>query len=65
VVREAHTEEWLDRRAVDEVLHRFGDGDPDVPWRQVWTLVVFSLWHQIYLEGAFDPVALGWTGGRA
>jgi hypothetical protein len=23
-------------------------------------LVVFSLWHQIYVERVFDPVALGW-----
>jgi asparagine synthase (glutamine-hydrolysing) len=60
VVHAAHTEEWLDKRAVTEVLRRFRDGDPDVPWRQVWALVVFSLWHQIYLENAFDPVALGW-----
>jgi asparagine synthase (glutamine-hydrolysing) len=60
VVHEARTEEWLDKRAVTEVLRRFRDGDPDVPWRQVWTLVIFSLWHQIYLENAFDPVALGW-----
>jgi hypothetical protein len=27
----------------------------------VWLLVVFSLWHQIYVERAYDPVALGWT----
>src|ERR1700722_10676966 len=60
VVREARTEEWLDKRAVIDVLRRFRSGDPDVPWRQVWTLVVFSLWHQIYVERVFDPVALGW-----
>jgi hypothetical protein len=29
----------------------------------VWTLVVFSLWHQIYVERVFDPVALGWLPG--
>jgi asparagine synthase (glutamine-hydrolysing) len=60
VVHEARTEEWLDRRAVDGVLARFRDGDPGVPWRQVWSLVVFSLWHQIYVERVFDPVKLGW-----
>jgi len=60
VIREARTEEWLDKRAVVDVLRRFKAGDPDVPWRQVWTLVVFSLWHQIYVERVFDPVALGW-----
>src|SRR5487761_13280 len=60
VIREARTEEWLDKRAVMDVLRRFRAGDADVPWRQVWTLVVFSLWHQIYMERVFDPVALGW-----
>jgi len=60
VIREAHTEEWLDKRAVVDVLRQFRSGDPDVPWRQLWALVVFSLWHQIYVERVFDPVALGW-----
>jgi len=23
-------------------------------------LIVFSLWHQIYVERAYDPIALGW-----
>jgi asparagine synthase (glutamine-hydrolysing) len=61
VVHEARTEEWLDQRAVAEVLRGFRDGDPDVPWRQVWTLVVFSLWHQVYVERVFDPGKLGWV----
>jgi asparagine synthase (glutamine-hydrolysing) len=63
VTHEARTEEWLDKRAVMDVLRRFREDDPDVPWRQVWTLVVFSLWHQIYVERVFDPVALGWLAG--
>lgn len=60
VIGAARTDEWLDRRAVTDVLRRFASGDPDVPWRQVWTLLVFSLWHQVYVERAFDPAALGW-----
>jgi asparagine synthase (glutamine-hydrolysing) len=60
VIREARTEEWLDKREVIDVLRRFRADDPDVSWRQVWALVVFSLWHQIYVERVFDPVALGW-----
>ena len=40
----------------------FRADDPEVPWRQLWVLVVFSLWHQIYVEHVFDPVALGWQG---
>jgi len=55
VVGEARTDEWLDRREVTGVLRRFRSGDPDVPWRQVWTLVVFSLWHQIYVENSVGP----------
>jgi hypothetical protein len=42
------------------LLRRFRAGDPEVSWRQVWLLVVFSLWHQIYVERVYDPVALGW-----
>ena len=30
VIREARTEEWLDKRAVIDVLRRFRAGDPDV-----------------------------------
>ena len=65
VLRGARTEEWLDKRAVLDVARRFRHGDPDVSWRQIWTLMVFSLWHQIFVERVFDPVKLGWTGGPA
>jgi asparagine synthase (glutamine-hydrolysing) len=64
VIREARTEDWLDKRAVLDVLRRFRASDPEVPWRQVWVLVVFSLWHQIYVERVFDPVAQGWQPSR-
>jgi asparagine synthase (glutamine-hydrolysing) len=60
VLREAQTEEWIDRVAALRLLKRFRAGRPDVTWRQVWVLVVFSLWHQIYVERVYDPVALGW-----
>jgi asparagine synthase (glutamine-hydrolysing) len=63
VLRTARTEEWLDKRAVLDVARRFRHGDPDVSWRQIWSLVVFSLWHQIFEERVFDPVKLGWIGG--
>ena len=60
VIHEARTEEWLDKREVLNVLRQFRAGDPQVPWRRLWVLLVFSLWHQIYVERVFDPVALGW-----
>ncbi len=60
VVRTAQTGQWLDKRAAVDILRRFRAGEPGATWRQVWLLVVFSLWHQIYAEGVYDPVALGW-----
>ena len=60
VVRTAQTGQWLNKGAAAEILRRFRAGDPEVSWRQVWLLVVFSLWHQIYMERVYDPVALGW-----
>jgi asparagine synthase (glutamine-hydrolysing) len=60
VVRTAQTGRWLNQRAAADILGRFRAGDAAVSWRQVWLLVVFSLWHQIYVERVYDPVALGW-----
>ncbi len=59
-VRTAQTGQWLNKAAALDILRRFRAGDPEVTWRQVWLLVVFSLWHQIYVERVYDPVALGW-----
>jgi asparagine synthase (glutamine-hydrolysing) len=60
ILVEARTDEWLNKRAVLAIWQRFQGGDPLVQWGQVWTLLVFSLWHQIYVEKLYDPEALGW-----
>ncbi len=60
VVRTAQTGQWLNQSVALDLLRRFRAGDPTVTWRQVWLLVVFSLWHQIYVERVYDPVTLGW-----
>ena len=60
LLREAQTGEWIDRGAALRLLERFRAGDPAAQWRHVWVLIVFSLWHQIFVERAYDPVALGW-----
>jgi asparagine synthase (glutamine-hydrolysing) len=60
VLAEAQTDRWIDRQAALSLLDRFRAGDPEVTWRHLWVLIVFSLWHQIYVERAYDPVALGW-----
>jgi asparagine synthase (glutamine-hydrolysing) len=60
LLREAQTGEWVNRDAALGLLQRFRAGEPDVTWRHLWVLLVFSLWHRIYVEGAYDTVALGW-----
>jgi asparagine synthase (glutamine-hydrolysing) len=60
LLREAQTDEWVNRAAAISLLERFRAGEPDVSWRHLWVLIVFSLWHQIYLERVYDPVGLGW-----
>jgi len=60
LLREAQTDEWVNRAAAIGLLERFRAGEPDVSWRHLWVLIVFSLWHQIYLERVYDPVGLGW-----
>ena len=60
LLREAQTDEWINRPAAIGLLERLRAGEPDVSWRHLWVLIVFSLWHQIYLERVYDPVRLGW-----
>jgi asparagine synthase (glutamine-hydrolysing) len=60
LLREAQTDEWINRSAAIGLLERLRAGEADVSWRHLWVLIVFSLWHQIYLERVYDPIALGW-----
>ncbi len=65
VLRDAQTGEWIDRKEALRLLEALRAGEPGVEWRHVWVLIVFSLWHQIFVERAYDPVALGWERRRA
>jgi asparagine synthase (glutamine-hydrolysing) len=58
--REAQTDEWINRQEALSLLERFRAGEPGVEWRHLWVLIVFSLWYRIFVEAAYDPVALGW-----
>jgi asparagine synthase (glutamine-hydrolysing) len=60
VLRRAQTDQWIDRKEALRLLEALRAGEPGVEWRRVWVLIVFSLWHQIFVERAYDPVALGW-----
>ena len=50
----------MNREAPLDLLQAFRAGDPAMNERHIWLLIVFSLWHQIYVERAYDPIALGW-----
>ncbi|HEY3733071.1 MAG TPA: asparagine synthase (glutamine-hydrolyzing) [Streptosporangiaceae bacterium] len=60
LLRVAQTDRWIDRRGALGLLRRFRADEPEVTWRQLWALIVFSIWHQIYVEQVYDPAALGW-----
>jgi asparagine synthase (glutamine-hydrolysing) len=64
LLRDAQTDEWVDREAALKLMAQFRAGEPGVSWRHLWVLIVFSLWHQIYVEQVYDPVALGWERGH-
>jgi asparagine synthase (glutamine-hydrolysing) len=60
LLREAQTDQWINRQEALRLLDRFCAGEPGVEWRHLWVLIVFSLWHRVFAEAAYDPVALGW-----
>src|SRR5215472_7377589 len=60
LLREAQTDEWINREEALRLLEGLRAGEPGVEWRHLWVLIVFSLWHQIYVERVYDPIALGW-----
>jgi asparagine synthase (glutamine-hydrolysing) len=64
LLREAQTGQWVNREASLDLLQAFRASDPAVNERHIWVLIVFSLWHQIYVEQAYDPIALGWEKAR-
>ncbi len=54
IVTAAQTDEYLDRAAVLDLLaqHRAGTADHS---RRIWTILVFMLWHGIFVTGAITP----------
>jgi asparagine synthase (glutamine-hydrolysing) len=60
LLRDAQTDEWINRDEALRLLDGLRAGEPGVEWRHLWVLIVFSLWHQIFVERVYDPVALGW-----
>ncbi len=57
IVTDSHTDEWLDRDHVLGLLDRLRSAD--VPSkriaRQVWEVLVFMVWHGIFVEERIEP----------
>ncbi len=55
IITTAQTEEYIDPAAVVGLLdaHRAGEADYSRP---IWTVLVFQLWHEIFVTGSITPV---------
>ncbi|NGP44683.1 asparagine synthase (glutamine-hydrolyzing) [Bacillaceae bacterium SIJ1] len=53
LIQVSGTEKYLNKAVVLELLenHRIGKGDYS---RKIWTVLMFMLWHQIYVERVYD-----------
>jgi len=54
IITSAHTDEYLDPAAVLAMLdaHKAGEADHS---RRIWTILVFQIWHEIFVTGAISP----------
>ncbi len=54
IITSSHTERYIDPAAVVSLLdaHRAGQGDYSRP---IWTVLVFQLWHEIFVTGSITP----------
>ncbi|MET0763934.1 MAG: asparagine synthetase B, partial [Blastococcus sp.] len=59
VIEESQTDEWLDKQQVLAMLaaHRENqrNGSAVDYSRKLWTLLVFMIWHGIFVEGRIKP----------
>jgi asparagine synthase (glutamine-hydrolysing) len=59
IIEQSQTDEWLDRQQVLAMLaaHRENQrsGSPVDYSRKLWTLLVFMVWHGIFVEGRIKP----------
>src|SRR3954464_251408 len=59
VIEESQTDEWLDKKQVLALLTAHRDnqrsGSPVDYSRKLWTLLVFMVWHGIFVEGRIKP----------
>jgi asparagine synthase (glutamine-hydrolysing) len=54
IIRESHTDELIDKPAVLRLLEEHRNGHLDHS-RRIWALLVFMLWHGIFVERRIQP----------
>ena len=57
LITESQTEQYLDKKVILQLLQDHCDNKADNS-RKIWTVLMFMLWHQIYVEGKFDIAEL-------
>jgi asparagine synthase (glutamine-hydrolysing) len=55
VVRSSQTDQYLDKHAVLRLIEEHRSGIIDHS-RRIWALLVFMIWHGIFVEGRIKPV---------
>src|ERR687893_836418 len=60
IISDSQTDEWLDRDVVRGLLAKLPGADPTTvaakrTARQVWTVLVFMIWHGIFVEERITP----------
>ena len=53
LIRESNTEEWINKSYVNKLLEDHLHDKRDNS-RKIWTVLVFMLWHSIYVENAIQ-----------
>jgi len=54
IISDSRTDELLDKRAVLALLDEHKSGALDHS-RRIWALLMFMLWHGIFIEGRIKP----------
>jgi len=54
IIDDSATDELLDKAYVRNMMREHRDGEADRS-RKIWTVLVFMLWHAIYVEHSIDP----------
>ncbi|WP_411953700.1 asparagine synthase (glutamine-hydrolyzing) [Alkalibacillus sp. S2W] len=57
LIRNSQTSHLLDKTVIEKMLTAHREGKNDYS-RKIWTVLMFMLWHQIFVEGVYDITEL-------